>query len=373
MLEDFLEHQNDNNELFFNFHSFFNIESGSFAIGSFNVGECDKCSWSSLENNTTSCDVCLRNPNNYLVGIAGDGDGVYTVWEIWDAKYRTIGILAIFDSVYATATSVRETLESGESPIWDDDFVADFLHTKRMVIGTLEETSILMIGETGLKDDTRDAIINILTGEDDDSDFEVSYFVEEPGKQAGDYPSENTYKPRVALVLRDEYKHLAGSEEVRGSRVDWAEQEVASLSNIVASHLEPMGMAAAYGNFLNRLVDLKDCVAKGSPQAIIEEAKRFAGVWALFLEFHTGDTEASDTLKSLGFTFREEDYGQMLALACISDDKFRFGGANTSITLTKSNALVSDDSSPAGPKFCGECGAKRPGTSKFCPECGTGF
>jgi hypothetical protein len=368
MLKNFLKHQNNGNDLFFNFHSFFNIESGSFALGSFNQNDCDDCTWSSLENNEVGCDSCLRDPSNYLVGIAGDGDGVYTVWEIWDSAYRTIGILAVFDSGYATATSAREALESGEPPTWDDEYVSEFVKTKRMIVGTLEETSIIIIGETGLKEDTGATIINVLTGAEDDSDFEVSFFVEEPGSQGGSYPSDSTYKPRVVLALRDEHSQLAGPEEIRGELVDWAEQELESLSNVVASHLEPMGISAAYGNFLNRLLDLQQCVENGSPEAIVEEAKRYAGVWALFIEYHSGDTEASDQLKSLGFKFSANDFPQMLALAGITDESFRFGGAKTGMTLPKAN----DTNSP-GPKFCSECGGKRHGEAKFCPDCGTQF
>jgi hypothetical protein len=368
MLKDFLKHQDNSNDLFFSFHSFFNIESGSFALGSFNQNDCDDCTWSSLDNNAVGCESCLRDPSNYLVGLAGDGDGVYTVWEIWDANYRTIGILAVFDSGYATATSAREAIESGQSPTWDDEYVSEFVKTKRMHVGTIEETSIIIIGETGLKENTGYALINVLTGAEDDSDFEVSFFVEEPGSQSGSYPSDSTFKPRVVLALRAENSHLAGPEEIRGKRVNWAEQELASLSNVVASHIEPMGITAAYGNFLYRLLDLQECVENGSPEAIVEEAKRFAGVWALFIEYHSGDTEASDQLKSLGFKFTANDFPQMLALAGIADESFRFGGAKEDLQLAASNG-----SNSTGPKFCSECGGKRSGEAKFCPDCGNKF
>jgi hypothetical protein len=369
MLQDFLKHQEDSNELFLNFHSFFNIESGLFAIGTYAIGDCDECDWSSLTNNTTDCSSCARTPKDYLVGIAGDGDGVYTVWEIWDASYRTIGIMAVLDSGYKTATAVRELVESGTAPFWDDEYVSDFNKLKRMVVGTLEDTSILMIGETALADDSSNAIVSVLTGVDDEDDFEVSYFVEEPGKQSGPYPSETTYKPRVILALRDEYSHLAGAEEIDGNDVDWKEQEILSMSNLVASHLEPMGIAAAFGNFLNRELELKEYVENGSPESIIEQAKRFAGVWALFIEYHFGDTEASEKLKSLGYKFKTSDYPQMRALAGITDENFEFGSNKGGSGLTK----TAKPAETSGAKFCSECGEKRPGESKFCPSCGTAF
>lgn len=369
MLQDFIKNQGDSNGLYLNFHSFFNIESGLFAIGTGALGACDTCDLSSLTSNNTVCSSCLRTPGEYLVGIAGDGDGVYTVWEIWDSNYRTIGIMAVLDSDYKTSTSVRELIECDLLPSWNNAYVAEFGETKRMVVGTLKDTAILRIGETGLSSNSSNPIITVLTGFDDEDDFEVSYFVEEPGKHTGPYPNASTYKPRVILALRDEYTHLAGASEIEVESVDWKEQEMLSMSGMVASHIEPMGIAAAFGNFIYRELELKNYVQNGSPESLIEQAKRFAGVWALFIEYHFGDTEASEKMSALGYNFNNSDYPQMRALAGITDETVVFRSANGGSAITE----APEPAKTNGAKFCSECGEQRPGESKFCPSCGAAF
>jgi hypothetical protein len=120
-----------------NLSGFIDIEGGSVGISGKWFETCSSC------YSKTSCSDCGRNPSSYLQLRAGNGDGVYSVFEI-NFEEETVGALLILDDA-GFAPSVMEKISETNS-IKDEDpealaeFYKDFYEDFYTSIGDFDRS-----------------------------------------------------------------------------------------------------------------------------------------------------------------------------------------------------------------------------------------
>ena len=392
---------------------FFNVEGGSFQLSMGIYPACDECDLGVFAGSVWACSNCGRDHDNTLIAKSGDGDGVYTAWDIWHAQeQKYIGLIAFFDSNYSVATACRSALEEDDSaPDFDPEIATLLLthsNTKRLVRGNLRGDYSPRIGGSPFGIDMNQPFLDFYMVCES---YEVSLFVEEPGKHSGDYGNNLEHKPRAVLLLKSEHSALAGPEDIPGSAIDWAEEEQKSLMVMVASHLESMAETIPTMNFLNHYVLLDR-----SQALIVDEDFDLeqASSWALFELLVNGNRHLVELMIEEKWDFSQTDVQVLLdrrGLAVSAEeldlDLLGFQPQKSLERKINRNLAAWDSSSSglskAGPgglskssrtglglnaerigdvdgntnqratsnKFCFECGSVLPGQVKFCPSCGT--
>ena len=411
MLKDFLRDVNKG-KLDLRFRGFFNVEGGTFQVSTGLCTACESCDAGLLAANVWNCSGCGRSNVNTVIAKSGDGDGVYTVWAVWHRQeQKFLGIICFFDSDYALASASRRSLEEEDlTPDFEpliSSTVGIYADTKRVVRGLLSGDNEVHIGGSPFGLDMQQPFINFYTlGED----FVLSLFVEEPGEHSGAYNNDLEHKPRAVLVLNSEYSSLAGPEDIPNDRIDWAQEEQASLMVMVASHLEPMAETIPPMNFLTHY----SLIDRTQPLVVDNDIElEHAASWALFELIVNGNRNLVDLMIEEKWDFSQSDVQEILesrglvesaqdlnvdligfrptsssaetpqALGGIkktSSGLSKSSSGGLSISDTEGNGLGAGHRDITGSesdrlavthKFCFECGSKLPGAVRFCPNCGT--
>lgn len=167
---------------------FVDIEGGHVGISGKWISSCDNCS------SVVSCADCGRNPSDYLHLRAGNGDGIYSVFEI-SFEEKVVGAFLILDDFgYAPALieSISEATNTHEEdPEVLNDFYQNFYEDFYQSIGYLDKSlqmhffgdleagenpvysrdeeaaGIIIFGESGQGRDSKQSLVtlnNILPG-----------------------------------------------------------------------------------------------------------------------------------------------------------------------------------------------------------------
>lgn len=411
MLRDFLNFERSG-EIELLFQGFFNVEGGSFQVSVGYFPSCEECDQGAGSEAVWSCSTCGRGSENTIVGKSGDGDGVYTSWNIWNYKEsKTVGLVAFFDSDYALANACRRSLEeSGTRPDFKDevfDLLQGYSATKKARRGTLLGDDQVLIGGNPFGLDMNQPALGLyMYG----SEFEVSLFLEEPGRHSGAYNNDLEHKPRAILLLNKEYSAFSGPDDIPEGGISWAEEDLNSLMVLVASHLESMTDSIPPINFLTHYcqIDREDSLLVDGDWDMEQAAS-----WAMFEYVTNGNRELVDLMIDEGWDFSHSDVEEILLDRGLQErgrdfdiDLVGYRAANSALSHptttrdTKRDAasLSTGDSNslpkskPAGlnsrprgnvtagtpsvhapivHKFCFECGSAIEGNFKFCSNCGT--
>ena len=348
MLNDFLEQIDTNPDSYFvEFRGFFNVEGGSFELSDQFRDECDECRVSKYSN-SFSCS-CGRNSRNTIAGSAGDGDGIYTSWDIYDLQASEyMGILAVFDSDYYLANIVRENLENENPTDWDGSLVEKFARTKRVVRGHFDQVENLLLGDSGFHWDTFIPVLDFELFES--KDLEVSLFVEEPGAHSGAFANSVEHRPRVLLVLDKKYTQVAGPEDLPSASISWGDEYQKSMSELQACHVETMSETIAPLNVVNALLQVavedKDVIEVRKSSSAITAAS-----WALFGDLRD-DTDLFSVIEKENWDFTGITAAELLAL--------------------RGQRIADEEEPPVSSRnaFCENCGKALSETAKFCGGCG---
>jgi hypothetical protein len=98
---------------------FVDIEGGHVGISGKWIPSCDNCS------SEVTCADCGRNPSNYLHLRAGNGDGVYSVFEI-SFEEKVVGAFLMLDDFGYTPALIESISEANSSHEEDPEVLNDF-------------------------------------------------------------------------------------------------------------------------------------------------------------------------------------------------------------------------------------------------------
>jgi hypothetical protein len=195
---------------------FIDIEGGHVGIASQWLASCFECI------NSTSCEICGRNPNNYLQVRAGDGDGAYGVYEL-KFEQEKVGGMVVLDEYAEMAGPIinsiddmtsNQNLTTDEIETFFQDFYQYFygamdafdpsmqllkigeMELKENDLGFFENSGTFVIGESGEGKDSNQSLITL-------NDLKVgNYRFFAFGYR--DDSNSNIFLPRMVLFLRDD-------------------------------------------------------------------------------------------------------------------------------------------------------------------------
>lgn len=395
---------------------FFNVEGGDAALSTSYFPWCDSC-LEFLGPALSPCEECGRGPGKFIRIPAGDGDGVYVVFEIFEAARPKFGVgaIVIFDHRYGIADAIRDPILQQRLPIVSKDLFENQLSAFGVALGSLEPTNQILFSDANAGTDSRDASVDVrfevpqaltayalLEQVSSDPDAEADRLVEEAGmeralvmemlqslahvsSQLSDMPKGYGELPEISirgfLVLTGEADSKLKLQP-KAFELDWETLTGQFMGKVGTSHIQQMGAAAIWFNaLLARELD------RAAGEVNDDEAKQLLfDIWTwAYQGVVNGDTDCVDLLRN-AYEPTPEEVVELLERRGMFDaaERFRTTGfvgevqvgskalsqVSSKSSLTKSNPRQDD-----GPRdlanFCGECGTKfQRMEAKFCSECG---
>jgi len=367
---------------------FFNVEGGEAAVATRYLEWCDEHSLDAGPM-SSQCDSCHRGPRNYQKVPAGDGDGVYVVFELFHGRKPTqsIGAITIFDSSYGIAQQIRLQVEQEVFPQFPEEAVAQFSQAKPILLGNLEATSAIYLSDAGAGLDSKHATVDVqlaggaeltvfafLEPAPTEKDEVIKNFAQAWGKDETSVASaverslagseflakelgRDLSEPfpafhfRALLVLDSE---LATNIQLEPQELieDWELFAIQLAGTVVSSHQRPMHESTIWVNAL--LAREADRVAGEVSE---EEAKRLLfDVWTwAYQGLLAGDQDCQELLKNSYRATNEEiaDLLRRRGQYQLADDLLRTGSlpgleTNTESSATRGPSASFTKSNPGG-------------------------
>lgn len=395
---------------------FFNVEGGDAALSTSYFPWCDSC-LELLGPALSPCEECGRGPGKFIRIPAGDGDGVYVVFEIFEVARPKFGVgaIVIFDHRYGIADAIRDPILQQRLPIVSKDLFENQLSAFGVALGSLEPTNQILFSDANAGTDSRDASVDVRFGVpqaltayallqqvSSDPDAEADRLVEEAGmeralvmemlqnlahvsSQLSDMPKGYGELPEISirgfLVLTDEADFKLKLQP-NAFELDWETLTGQFMGKVGTSHIQQMGGAAIWFNaLLARELD------RAAGEVNDDEAKQLLfDIWTwAYQGVINGDTDCVDLLRN-AYEPTPEEVVELLERRGMFDaaERFRTTGlvgevqvgskalsqTSSETSFTKSNPRQ-DDGPRDHANFCGECGTKfQRMEDKFCSECG---
>lgn len=247
----------------------FNVESGHLSIRSerFNevtqdytgaFRECEECA--PQEEGClffSNCEKCGKKENNYFWIPSGDGDGIYTVFELLSrntetGEVETRGFATVLFPTDAFAEPIVEhalkEAENSDSPLYAFGFTAELLNPHNGLeafevtkLEGSEEGWFLYVSDVTTTTDSDNATVSLHL--DNCDEVTILAFSEEPDS------TQLAPKPRILIGYHSDWlkeKGFSASMEKPYSRRVFDEWV---LTGIQSCHLQPMGNVATWFNF----------------------------------------------------------------------------------------------------------------------------
>lgn len=394
---------------------FFNVEGGDAALGSDFFDWCDSC-LDQLGPIMAFCQECGRSPQNFLRIPAGDGDGVYVVFELFDAAVpsHVTGALVIFDNNYEIANAVRGPILEERVPPVPLALIKKRGHAALIDLASMAPTTKVLFSDGSAGANSKFAMVDVEfeteqrlnvygiveqvssnirdevnrlsreAGMDRESVLGMLESLAESAQAIQDMPRGYGTLPEVlfrGLLVTQET--LAQSLELTTEKVflDWEELTGQYFGKICTSHQETMESATIGFNFLlHRELD------RETGDLPISEAKRLLfNMWTwLYQGLHNLDDDFKHLIGDAYLPSREEVV-TLLHRRGLKDaaqlflDTGKIGEVQVQVLDTPHDfeagspkAAEQETTSPVLAKFCGECGTRFENEeAKFCSECGS--
>ena len=295
-----------------NLSGFIDIEGGSVGISGKWFETCSSC------YSKTSCSDCGRNATNSFQLRAGNGDGIYTVFEI-SFEEKAVGALLILDDI-GYAPAIMERIASTNSTIDDDpdalaEFYKEFYKDFYKSIGEFDQSlpmhylgdirvdenpiytkgddpaGILIFGESGEGKDSIHSLVtlnNIVPG-----NFRSFVFAHRNEE------NENILVPRFVLILEENSANQIGLTEVFANGISLKDEyELWSKSTVFARIGEPLAPYVISGN-----VDW--CNLRFARELRVEDYETARDMrmewlsWLLLLQSHIPSTEINELIQEV--------------------------------------------------------------------------
>ncbi len=256
----------------------FNVETGGMSVRTerFNKStddftgafrECKKCS--SMDENVvffSTCSKCLKSKENYFWLHAGDGDGVYAVFDILktNKKHEEATCIGFMTVLFPTDEFAKPIVEhavgnalGSPSPLKAFGFTVDLLEEFNDVAAfksfeitrfKLEEESVF-ISDAEAQIDTSYAVVRVAPSSPDPVEWTMLAFSEPVGEQLGLYPNDVNPRPRILIGMDSAWLAQNGIEasmktpEGKEAFEDWA------VSGVTSCHISPMSDVAIWFNY----------------------------------------------------------------------------------------------------------------------------
>ena len=255
---------------------FIDVEGGHVGIANDWKKGCFECI------NSTDCEICGRNPNNYLQVRAGDGDGAYAVYGI-KFEQENVGGMIVLDEQAQMVPAIISEIDAvvGNSNVDFDDiesFYQNFynyfyaimdsfdpnltllkigeIELKKNDLGIYENTGVMVIGESGEGIDSDQSLItlsNLKIGQ-----YRFFCFANREKSNS------NIIVPRMVLFLRSDASDSIGLTSEFAQQLN-LEDEIENWSNsIVMGRIgEPLAPAIIKANLDWLQINLWTDVIKG--------------------------------------------------------------------------------------------------------------
>ncbi len=256
----------------------FNVESGDLSVRTerYNKStddftaafrECKKCS--SIEENVlffSTCKKCLKSKENYFWLHAGDGDGVYAVFDLLKRgkKHEEPTCIGFMTVLYPTDEFAKPIVEhalgnalNNPSYLNAFGFTVDLLEEFNNIAAfeafeitrfQLHEEAVY-ISDAVAQTDSSFAVVRVSPSSPDPVEWTMLAFSEPIGEHFGLYPNEVNPRPRILIGMDTSWLTQHGIEasmstpDGREAFEDWV------LSGVSSSHISPMSDVAVWFNY----------------------------------------------------------------------------------------------------------------------------
>lgn len=396
---------------------FFNVEGGDAAAATDYFRWCDSC-LDILGPVSKLCQDCGRKPGEFIRVPAGDGDGVYVVFELYapTSPESGLGALVIFDNQYEIANSVRDQILEESMPVPPIDLFLKRGNVTLTSLGHMAASDKILISDGSAGKDSKSATVDVQLGrkesllafafgeqvssdiEDEATRLEVEVGMDrgsvlamledlfESSQALTDTPKGYGSLPEISfrglLILPDHLSESLGLEAVN-TQLDWDALTGQFMGKICTSHAQTMDAAAVWFNVL-----LHREIQRAAGDVSIYERVRllFNMLTWVYHGLHNLDNECRpllnnaylptndvvvDLLKRRGLFEAAEEF---LRSGKIGHSVIPIAGSsgNSFADLPRSSETLLGVSTKSVAKFCGECGTKfETDSDKYCSECGT--
>lgn len=396
---------------------FFNVEGGDAAIATEYFGWCD-CQSLMVGPAVSTCDECRRGRDNFIKVPAGDGDGVYVVFEVFKlaAPRYAVGAFVVFDFGYSIANKVRGFVENQQPLDFPAAEVLRFGDSIPLQLENLTATSTIYFADgTSGGANSSDANVDIQFGQElklgvfgfmeplptdpqviaqafseswnQDIDFILSRMresqamaesiAESLGRELTDPMPPYSVRCLLALDLEVIAKIGLAAEVAID---DWEMYSIQLNSRVVSSHQARQGISSIWMNaMLAREWD------RQAGDVSAEEAKRLLfDVWTWAYQGITAGDEDCFELINNTYKATQDEIAELLRRRGLFDTASELlstgqlpGISPQSQTPEPTPSLGLTKSSSAGlglggsqGKFCSNCGTQFADSAKFCTDCG---
>ena len=238
----------------------FNVETGDASFRTSWVRQCD-CRLDSPRKLQYQCDTCKRTELNNLSIPSGDGDGMYTVVTFLNKKGEVFASATLFDNGSKLAQAFIEKI--GEGAVRDLDSLPTIFQTNYpgVELGKLKNEGKVYFSDSSAGADSHMATVwtdNWVSGGvtvyafvEDSLDNELVKVALEMGAKPEAFNGglEESFRPRVVLLLCDAYRHLSKDlVELELTPDQWGAQFEAWSRQDVTAHLGDQSSVAIYWN-----------------------------------------------------------------------------------------------------------------------------
>jgi hypothetical protein len=238
----------------------FNVETGDASFRTTWVRQCD-CRLESPRELQYQCDACNRTELNNLSIPSGDGDGMYTVVTFLNKKGEVFASATLFDNGSKLAQKFIEKI--GEGAVRDLDSLPTIFQTNYpgVVIGKLKNEGKIYFSDSSAGGNSHMATVwtdNWVSGGvtayafvEDSLDNDLVKVALEMGAKPEAFNGglEESFRPRVVLLLCDAYSHLGKDlVDLELSEEQWSEQLSAWSNQQVTAHVGDQSAVAIYWN-----------------------------------------------------------------------------------------------------------------------------
>jgi hypothetical protein len=300
---------------------FIDIEGGLVGVSGKWFENCSECSFK------ISCTACGRNPSNYLQFRAGDGDGIYSVFEIQFEK-DSVGALVILDESPSSFTnylreSIDDTVDKHEE---DSQILVDFnrdlyaffyssiaefdrsleLHFAGDINAGIhpvfssesKSDGLLIFGETGEGKDSDQSLVtikNILPGT-----YRSFIFANR------DEENNNILVPRILLFLEENAAENIGLTKTFANQINLADEYPRWGEATVFSRIgEPLAPFTIVSNM--SWSELQLAIALANENEDLATLRKLQSLsWLLLFQAHNPSSESQeyllDSMRELGYS-----------------------------------------------------------------------
>jgi hypothetical protein len=289
---------------------FIDIEGGSVGISGKWFATCSNC------YSKTHCSDCGRNPSSYLQLRAGNGDGIYSVFEL-SFEEKVVGALLILDDIGFAPTNIEKISETNsikdEDPEALGEFYKDFYRNFYSSIGEFDQSlpmhyfGDIDVGQNPIYNGSQGPAGIIIFGESGEGKESTHALVTANNISPGKYrtfvfahrneQNDNILVPRCVLLLKEDSADQIGLTKNFAIKVNLEDETARWNNSTVFSRIgEPLAPSVIMANIdWNNLRVAREIIAEDYESA--RDARMEWLSWHLLFESYFPSAETRELIK----------------------------------------------------------------------------